>query len=186
MNKQIASIALAGLLAGCAPANTSTTGPDIGFDEGARVFSLQVNRTPIGAQSDTWAYSTPAYDIKIKVARRYFNVEIINKTEQSAQILWDNSSILLPDGRSSRIAVEQRTYVSKLPPQAPTVIDAKDRMVDNFFPLLSMGARTYSGVYSDPMFAYPIRATTRIHLILNLQVGAQTSTTDFVFTAQPN
>jgi hypothetical protein len=185
MNKLIIIGAIAGLLAGCAP-SVSSTGPQFDFTDGARTFVLQVDKKVIPAQNDTFIYATPLSEIRVKVARQYFNVEILNKSNQDLQVVWDNSGILLPDGRTSRIAAEQRTYVAKAPPQAPTVIDPQARLVDNFFPLVNLGTRTYSGVYADPMFVYPIKATTTVRLLISLEVGGQSSKTEFVFTAQPN
>jgi hypothetical protein len=185
MNKFILMGAIAGLLAGCAP-SVSSPGPYFDFWDGARTFSLQIGKKAVPAQEDTFVYSTALNEIRVKVARQYFNVEIVNKSNQDLEILWDSSGILLPDGRTSRIAAEQRTYVAKAPPQAPTVVDAQARMVDNFFPLVNMGTRTYSGVYADPMFIYPIKATTTVRLMITLQQAGQTTKTEFVFTAQPN
>jgi hypothetical protein len=82
-------------------------------------------------------------------------------------------------------AVEGTTNVAQPAPDTVKFIEPKAKYVDNFFANKNQGYYTFSGRYNDPLFVYPVQATTVVKLLLTLELEGQPRTSEFVFTAQP-
>jgi hypothetical protein len=79
------SAVLGVLLAGCVPTPTQS---NIGYPEAAQAFRLVVGGQSIAAQGEVYFYRTQDYDIALRLAQRFVNVSIVNKSSKPLGVVW--------------------------------------------------------------------------------------------------
>jgi hypothetical protein len=168
-------------LVACAPAAVAP----FTFADGARLFTLRVNGQPVPARGEVFTYRASGYEISLRLGRQFIRVDLANTSNATLRVAWDGSSLELPDGRRSEIGLEQTTNVNKPQPGEPSVLGAGARIVTNVYPIGNRGYQTLSGMQADPMFIYPIRATTTVRLTLALETPGARNSVQFTFLAQP-
>ncbi len=183
MRKQWMLIIPLAALVACAPA--AVVAP-FNFADGARLFSLRVNGQTVPVRGEVFTYSAPGFDMGLRMGRQFIRLDLQNNSGETLRVAWDGSSIELPDGRKSEIGLEQTTNVNQPRPGEPTVLGPGARVVTNLYPNGNRGYQTLSGIQADPMFIFPIRATTSIRLTLALETPAGRTSLRFNFLAQPD
>jgi hypothetical protein len=167
--------------AACAPA---TVAPFY-FADGTRLFKLTVDGRLVPTQGEAFTYRAAGFEADLRLGRQFIRLDLRNTSSGTLRVVWDGSSLELPDGRRSEIGLEQTTNVNLMRPKEPTVLGPGARIVTNLYPISNRGYQTLSGVQADPMFIFPLRATTSIRLTLALETPASRSSLRFNFLAQP-
>jgi hypothetical protein len=169
------------LFTACAPA---TVAP-FNFSDGTRFFKMSVDGTAIPASDDAFPFRTDGLEATVRLGRQFIRMDVRNTSTVPLYLIWDDSSISLPDGRVSGIGLEQTTNVVVRQPGTPTILPPGSRIVTNLYPVGNRGYQTLSGIQADPMFIFPIRATTTLRLNLALKLGTKRSALNLEFLAQP-
>jgi hypothetical protein len=175
------SLGLMAVAVACAPAAVAP----FNFSDGTRLFTLSVNGQGVPARGEAFTYRGAGFDADLRLGRQFIRVDLRNTSDANLRVVWDGSSLELPDGRLSEIGLEQTTNVNVARPSGPTLLPPRARLVTNLYPVGNRGFQTVSGLNADPMFIFPIRATTTIRLTLALETPGQRDSVRFTFLAQP-
>ena len=165
----------------CAPAAVAP----FNFSDGAKLFTLRVDERVVPAQGDAFSFQQQGMEVTVRLARQFIRVDLRNASDTPLRVLWDDSSIGLPDGRTSGIGLEQTTNVVVRQPGTPTTLPPGSRIVTNLYPVGNRGYQTLSGLMADPLFVFPIRATTTVRLALALKSAERRTNLKLEFLAQP-
>lgn len=179
MRKVIGVIALLGIgLVGCAP----TALYDV--REGSKVWTMTVDGHLIRPDTaGTFTYKTPEYEMTLTLYRTIIAFTLVNLSDKVLRLSWDESAMVLSDGRSSRVVNGGTTWGDRNAPKPPSIVPPKAKISDAFYPLAT--AYFSNGWNFEPLFDYPVSKETNIRISVALTVGDQPQRKDFLFTAKP-
>lgn len=166
------------LLGGCAPTVTYRA------EDGAKTFTMVVDGKAYQAQGAAFAYKSQDYEIFFVIYPKFIAVTLVNNSDKVIRLNWDESAMILPNGKTSRVVPGATSWIDRNQPKPPAIIPPKSKLEDGFYPLEN--AYFYEGFNFVDMFAYPIKTETNIRLFIALSVGDQPQRLEVLFTAKPN
>jgi len=175
----IGSLVLLVILVGCVPKVT--------YDprEGAKAFTMTLSGQTYKDTSGEFLYKTSDYELSFVIYTYALRFTLVNLGDKVIRVLWDDSAMVLPDGKTSRVVSGSTSWSDRNAPKPPSIIPAKAKISDSLYPLENAYFSSYSGFYFADMFNFPIAKETNIRVSLSLTVGDQAQRVDALFTAKP-
>lgn len=92
------------LLSGCIPANTYRA------EDGAKMFTMAVGGQTYQAQGAAFTYKTSDYEISFVLYPKFIAVTMVNNSDKVIRLNWDESAMVLPNGKTSRVVPGSTTW----------------------------------------------------------------------------
>lgn len=179
MKRWVGLFVLMAVLSACIPMVT--------YDprEGAKVFTMTLAGQTYKDTSGEFVYKTPDYELSFVIYPNSIRFTLVNVGDKIIRVLWDDSAMVLPDGKTSRVVPGNTSWQDRNAPKPPSIVPSKAKINDGLYPLENAYFSSYSGFYIADMFKFPITKETNIRVSLSLTVGDQAQRVDALFTAKP-
>lgn len=189
----VAWVLVGGMLLGaCAPSATSRpSGPQISdYDP---YFDLEVNGEKVDYGDGAWVFSSDEADFGVSIGSpvRFFgvwvgpsriNFSLRNGSSEPIRIIWDESSVVAPDGSSSRVAHQGVRYTDVSGSIPPTSVPPGARIDDFVVSADGVEYSSVSGWNEGPLFRSDIPAGLSFRVFLTLEIGTARKTVDLNFS----
>ncbi len=168
------------VLAACAPAVTR-------FDpaEGTRVFSLTIDGQAVPSAGGAFTYRSEPFDLDVTLRRDRLDIDLVNNTAATMRLIPDRSAIVLPDGSSSNVVTGTVSWTTRNDPQPTIVIPETAKASEVLLARSLLGFSSYSGLFIEPMFSWPLSSRVTIRLVLALEVEGSEREVTLVFEGTP-
>jgi len=173
------------VLGGCAPTITSVNSYDP--SQGARHFTVTVDGEAVQAQSGgAFVFSTGSYELQLQIDTWRIPFTLLNSSNSSIRLVWDEAAFVYPDGESSRVVSGTTSYDSRNQPIASSIVPPRAKLDDAFYPIGKSYWNSNSGWTLPPYFSYPLESATTFRLYVPIQMDGVITTHEVVFEGRPD
>lgn len=177
----------------CAPATEPEPATQPRVDDYAPYYDLSVDDGRTMRVEDGWEYRTDAFRLRVAIGSRTpllssrgdygparISLTLHNESDHPITVVWDESSMVLPGGATSRVAHRgvRAGDVHRVSP--PTVVPPSAHLDEFVVPTVNVS--NDGGWTVSPFVREDARTGTTFRLYLTLEVEGEVTPVDLVFT----
>jgi hypothetical protein len=178
------------LVAACAPATEPLSPPAFNYDE---YFELAVDGERAPYREGAWVHAGEGFELRVSIGEptqvqgvwlgpNRVRFSLSNTGSDAIRIVWDESSVITPDGSAGRAARPGVSYGNVAASAPPTVVPPSSR-IDDF--VVNADNVTYSretGWTELPLIEHGAAAGTSFRVFLTLERAGTRESLDLAFT----
>jgi hypothetical protein len=178
--KKLLSLTLLGFLTACFPSVVYNP------IDGGKAFTMTIDGQNYTSQNGTFVAKYQDFEIQFVIFRNHIGFTLVNTSDKVIKVIWDDSVMILPNGKTTRAIPSFSSYADRNSPKAPSIAPPKSKIEDGFYPLDNAYFDSYVGYYYRNIFEYPLKSETNIRLSVALLDGDTPIRIDALFSGKPN